>query len=172
MDPHSSTVNLNDSLLFLEFEFLSGMPTSLSLIRAQPTSLLLHPCVFPHPLVSCHTGLPSSLLIYQLTSGPLHLLVPIWEALPPDPSGTGSLSCRSLAYMSPSQGAPPHSFPIISKLYCLQSTESFSDIFWFIHLRSVSPNWNVSSIKAGTLSCLLFFHLDLSLAHKKSSNIY
>lgn len=40
------------------------------------------PFLLSHPQTSCHTGLPTFLQTHQLTSGPLHLLFPVWKALP------------------------------------------------------------------------------------------
>lgn len=129
------------------------------------------PFLLSHPQTSCHTALPTSLQTHQLTAGPLYLLFPVWKALPQ----TLQELAPCLTHTSFS-GRPPlscQSLPITSKWHFLCSTEPFS-ICPFIHSLSVSPNWNVSSRKAGTsvLFCLPFSHLELSLAHNSTTNIY
>ena len=127
------------------------------------------PFLLSHPQTSCHTALPTSLPTHQLTTGLLYLLFPVWKALP-----------QTLQELAPClthtsfPGRPPlscQSLPITSKWHFLCSTEPFS-ICPLIYC--LSPNWNVSSRKAGTsvLFCLPFSHLELSLAHNSTTNIH
>ena len=95
-DPRCPAGNLSGSLLLLGWKSLPAACKPALLIPSSPRPKPSHlPPLWPF------------LQARQLTSGPLHLLFPIWKALPPDPSRAGSLARRSSAHKPPSRGGLP-----------------------------------------------------------------